>query len=124
MVDNTYPAFFLLERGEVIVSDYRNRSENSSTIKEMDFTKSQIGQSGNSDVDVNVNVMVDTSSLAYAYLCSMLATNKMTNHEFETALEKLEELTIRKQEKDKYRKDSLGVENIDRYRQKRRQYFW
>lgn len=124
MVDNTYPAFFLLERSEVILNDYRNKSNNNSTIKEIDFNKSQIGQSGNSDVDVNVNVTIDTSSIAYAYLCSMLVTNKMTNDEFESALNKLEELTNRKQKKEDKKKESSGVENIDHYRQKKHQYFW
>jgi hypothetical protein len=106
------------------LNEYRNRSNNNSTIKELDLTKSQIGQSGNSDVDVNVNVIVDTSSIAYAYLCSMLATNKMTNEEFESALNKLEELTIRKQKKEEHKKKSSSVENIDHHRQKKRQYFW
>jgi hypothetical protein len=54
----------------------------------------------------------------------MLATNKMTNEEFESALNKLEELTNRNQKKEKNRIESAGVENIDHYRRKNRQYFW
>lgn len=124
MDDNTYPTFFLLERREVILNDYRNRSDNNSTIKEIDFNKSKIDQSGNSDVDVSVNVTVDTSSIAYAYLCSLLATNKMTNEEFEAALNKLEELTNHKQEKEKHKKESSNFGKIDHYRQKKRQFYW
>jgi DNA gyrase/topoisomerase IV subunit A len=82
------------------MNNYRKNRANSlnqtkSIINDVDLNKSTIGQSGNSDVDVNVNVIVDTTSIAFAYLCSMLATKKMTNNEFETAVQKLEELTHR-----------------------------
>ncbi|WP_084544083.1 hypothetical protein [Paenisporosarcina indica] len=71
------------------------KSQANSLINDVDFNKSSIGKSGNSDVDVNVNVIVDTTSIAFAYLCSMLATKKMTNDEFDIAVRKLEEMTQR-----------------------------
>ncbi|ASN04918.1 hypothetical protein [Virgibacillus necropolis] len=53
--------------------------------------ESSIKYSGNSDVDVSV--LVDTTPMAYAMLCSLLATKQLSNQEFETAVRKLEELT-------------------------------
>lgn len=53
----------------------------------------KIGHSGNSDVDIQLNVQVDTRPIAYAILCSLLATKQMTNEEFATAVQKMDELT-------------------------------
>lgn len=53
----------------------------------------RIGHSGNSDVDIQLNVQVDTRPIAYAILCSLLATKQMTNEEFATAVQKMDELT-------------------------------
>lgn len=53
--------------------------------------QSLIRQSGNSDVDVKVQV--DTTPIAYAMLCSLLATKQLSKEEFETAVSKLEDLT-------------------------------
>ncbi|UOQ92115.1 hypothetical protein MUO14_16670 [Halobacillus shinanisalinarum] len=47
--------------------------------------------SGNSDVDVSV--LVDTTPMAYAMLCSLLASNQMTEKEFKSAVRKLEDFT-------------------------------
>ncbi len=114
------------------MSENRNRSNNITNFSERDTNKSQIGHSGNSDVDVEVNVIVDTTALAYAYLCSMLATNKMTNDEFDIALKKLKELTKHKDKKDDRKKNderhkydgrnkkSEDVRDIDYYRERRR----
>lgn len=53
------------------------------------LNRSSVGYSGNSDVDVNV--AVDTEPLAYAMLCSLLATNQMTRSEFDHAVQELED---------------------------------
>lgn len=52
-----------------------------------------VGDSGNSDVDVNVIVKVDTMPIAFAMLCSMWASNQMSDEDFERAVRKLEKLT-------------------------------
>ena len=100
------------------MSERRKRNNDISNNREMELNKSQIGQSGNSDVDVKVKVMVDTTAIAYAYLCSMLATNKMTNEEFEDALEKLMELTSGTKKSSHKNKKLQNVENIENYREK------
>ncbi|GMB10093.1 hypothetical protein [Thermolongibacillus altinsuensis] len=70
--------------------------------------QSQIGHSGNSDVDVNVDIQVDTMPIAFAILCSLLATKQMTNEEFDLAVAKLETLTNR------YKKSNDRRETNDR----------
>lgn len=55
-----------------------------------------IGHSGNSDVDLKVDINVDTTSIGFAILCSLLATGQMNKEEFQVAVKKLEELTNRK----------------------------
>jgi hypothetical protein len=76
-----------------------NRSSAESRTIEQDIVKikseniNTIGQSGNSDVDVNVDVLVDTTPIAFAILTSLLATNQMTNIEFNEAVRRLENLT-------------------------------
>lgn len=68
-----------------------NKSRQADTDANENLAK--IGHSGNSDVDVHVNVQVDTRPIAYAMLCSLLATQQITHNEFKKALDKLEELT-------------------------------
>ncbi|MCE4050733.1 MULTISPECIES: hypothetical protein [Bacillaceae] len=65
---------------------------------ELDTNNAQIGQSGNSDVDVYVNIEIDTKPIAYALLSSLLATKQITRFEFEEAIKNLEKLT-KKQKK-------------------------
>jgi hypothetical protein len=60
---------------------------------EVNENLAKIGHSGNSDVDVHVNVQVDTRPIAYAMLCSLLATKQITSVEFESAIGRLDELT-------------------------------
>ncbi|GGA29744.1 hypothetical protein [Psychrobacillus lasiicapitis] len=91
-------------------------SKTNSFISDRDTNKSSIGQSGNSDVDVNVNVNIDTTSIAYAYLCSMLATKKMTNDEFETAIRKMEELTNRNSKRLE-KNNEYNVKILDEFKQ-------
>ncbi|SHT26976.1 Uncharacterised protein [Mycobacteroides abscessus subsp. abscessus] len=69
---------------------YQFRNNGSS---DLDSNQASIGHSGNSDVDVHVNIEVDTRPIAYAVLCSLLATKQLSQIEFETAVKKLEELT-------------------------------
>ncbi|RHW33991.1 hypothetical protein D1B33_14395 [Lysinibacillus yapensis] len=102
------------------MSEHRNRNDNSNKVWEMDLAKSHIGESGNSDVDVNVNVIVDTTSIAYAYLCSMLATNKMSHEEFRAALKMLKELTSGDKKKDERNEKSRNVQYIENHRERRR----
>ncbi|TRZ37037.1 hypothetical protein CEQ21_16230 [Niallia circulans] len=59
---------------------------------ELDANAAQIGESGNSDVDVYVNVEVNTNPIAYAMLCSLLATKQITRSEFDEAIRNLERL--------------------------------
>jgi hypothetical protein len=70
--------------------------------------KSSIDHSGNSDVDVNVNVQVDTTPIAFAILCSLLATGQFSNEEFELAVRKLEELTNNKKSYSARERDGLS----------------
>ncbi|WP_197277470.1 hypothetical protein [Bacillus sp. FJAT-27245] len=59
-------------------------------------TINSIGQSGNSDVDIQVEVKVETTAIAFALLCSLLATKQMNNEEFDEAVRRLEGLTRKK----------------------------
>lgn len=59
---------------------------------EFDANAAQIGESGNSDVDVYVNVEVNTNPIAYAMLCSLLATRQITRPEFDEAIKHLDRL--------------------------------
>lgn len=53
--------------------------------------ESIIKDSGNSDVDISI--LIDTTPMAYAMLCSLLATQQLTKHEFDKAVQNLEDLT-------------------------------
>ncbi|MBA2870107.1 hypothetical protein HNQ85_000365 [Anoxybacillus calidus] len=75
------------------------------------LNQSQIGHSGNSDVDVNVNIQVDTMPIAFAILCSLLATKQMTNEEFELAIEKLETLS-NNYKKSNYRRETNDISKV------------
>ncbi|MBR7796185.1 hypothetical protein GT022_08995 [Agaribacter marinus] len=59
--------------------------------------KSVVKHSGNSDVDVNVHV--DTKPIAYAMLCTLLASKQISNEEFEEAVSRLDKLTNREKRK-------------------------
>ncbi|PLT31395.1 hypothetical protein [Peribacillus deserti] len=91
------------------VTDSRNRQDSDNdNSQQAEFiqdihtnAQSQVSHSGNSDVDVNLNVQVDTTAIAYALLCSMLATKQMTEKEFDIAVKKLEGLTDGKKDKKK-----------------------
>ncbi|SES62240.1 hypothetical protein SAMN05216389_10197 [Oceanobacillus limi] len=52
---------------------------------------SLIRQSGNSDVDVQVKV--DTTPIAFAMLCSLLASKQLSQSEFDSAVRKLKRLS-------------------------------
>ena len=73
-------------------------------------------------MDVNLNVQVDTTAIAYALLCSMLATKQMTEKEFDIAVRKLEGLTDSKKDKkkraDREKKKTEGEKEKTRARKK------
>ncbi|WHY79008.1 hypothetical protein QNH20_07710 [Neobacillus sp. WH10] len=79
--------------------DNKNNAESRSieqdNIKIRNETINSIGQSGNSDVDIQIDVHVDTTAIAFAILCSLLATKQMNNVEFEEAVERLQSLNLR-----------------------------
>ena len=63
-------------------------------IRPIDFTndtRSTIDYSGNSDVDIEVTV--DTTPIAYAMLCTLLATKQISDLEFKKSVRRLEDLT-------------------------------
>ncbi|MEH7354659.1 hypothetical protein V7150_13955 [Neobacillus drentensis] len=79
--------------------DNKNNAESRSfeqdNIKIRNENTNSIGQSGNSDVDIQIDVHVDTTAIAFAILCSLLATKQMNNVEFEEAVERLQNLNSR-----------------------------
>ncbi len=77
-------------------------------------SSTEIGQSGNSDVDLKIDVHVDTIAIGYAILCSLLATKQMDNEEFKLAVRKLEELT----RKSYYGKDTNNLSNVKLFNKK------
>jgi hypothetical protein len=56
-----------------------------------DSNESSINNSGNSDVDIRI--AVDTTPIAFAMLCSLLASKQLSKEEFELAAQRLEDLT-------------------------------
>ncbi|WP_142384809.1 hypothetical protein [Bacillus sp. M6-12] len=76
-------------------SDSNDKNENLENTK----NNSAIGHSGNSNVDVHVSVEVDTRPIAYAMLCALLASNQLSNQQFETAVKKWEDLSDSKKKK-------------------------
>ncbi|KKI93645.1 hypothetical protein WQ54_03280 [Bacillus sp. SA1-12] len=56
-------------------------------IKQND-NKASINTSGNSNVDISIDI--DTRAIAYAVLCSLYATDKLNESQFQKALEKFE----------------------------------
>lgn len=55
-------------------------------------TKSEINNSGNSEVDVHITIDIDVKPVAFAMLYSLLASKQLTEHQFEDALKRLQEL--------------------------------
>jgi len=79
-----------------IDNDSLSRSIVEDSVKIKNENVNSIGQSGNSDVDIQIDVHVDTTSIAFALLCSLLATKQMSAEEFEEAVRRLENLTGQK----------------------------
>ncbi|WP_010530269.1 hypothetical protein [Lentibacillus jeotgali] len=69
--------------------------------------ESIVRDSGNSDVDVSI--LIDTTPMAYAMLCSLMATNQLTRQEFEKAVRKLDDLTKDNEHYIKEKNDSAPV---------------
>jgi len=105
-------------RNETEISSNVNAIEKSINDNEIE-TINTIGHSGNSDVDLRVDVNVDTTSIGFAILCSLLATGQMNNEEFQIAVKKLEELTNRKSGNFLGRDDN-NITNVRLYNPKRR----
>ncbi|PAV29585.1 hypothetical protein CIL05_10850 [Virgibacillus profundi] len=82
------------------------------------LNESLIRQSGNSDVDVSVQV--DTTPIAFAMLCSLLATKQLSNSEFESAVRKLEELTDNKKFHSSREKNDISTAKLFNDRKRRR----
>jgi|GEM_PF-2803454 len=73
---------------------------------EIDSNEAKVGHSGNSDVDVYVSVDVDTRPIAYAMLCSLLATKQISKEEFHEAVHRWEQLVKKsKEEKDDHKEN-------------------
>jgi hypothetical protein len=88
----------------------KKQSNNIYHFPKSDKNEANIGHSGNSDVDVYVNVHVDTRPIAYAMLCSLLATKQITKEEFHDALQHWEQLVEKSNE-------SKGNQKEDRFRE-------
>ncbi|MFC3040537.1 hypothetical protein ACFOGI_09795 [Virgibacillus xinjiangensis] len=58
-----------------------------------ELVEATVSNSGNSDVDIDINI--DTTPMAYAMLCSMRATDQLSEHEFRKAVRKLENFSRR-----------------------------
>lgn len=71
------------------MSNFRKYEKNPFSASRND-NRSHVAHSGNSDVDVIVEV--NTMPIAYAMLCSLRATNQLSQHEFEDAIKKLKNL--------------------------------
>jgi uncharacterized protein YegL len=59
------------------------------------LSKTVVGNSGNSDVDLTVHIEIDTKSIAYGMLCSLYAKGEISDFELEKGLRKLEDLIDR-----------------------------
>jgi ABC-type transporter Mla MlaB component len=89
-------------------------SDEQKVIQIRNTNSNEVGQSGNSDVDLKIDVHVDTTAIGYAILCSLLATKQMDNDEFKTAVRKLEELT----RKSFFGKDVNDLSNVKLFNKK------
>lgn len=84
-----------------------------------ELTQTEVTNSGNSNVDMNVIVEMDTKPIAYAMLCSLLATKQINYKEFEDALEVLEGL-IKKDEKARGSHEDSGTSKVKLFNQNTR----
>ncbi|MGM7719617.1 hypothetical protein [Metabacillus sp. Hm71] len=78
--------------------------------------KSSIDASGNSNVDISIDI--DTKAIAYAILCSLYATDKLNESQFQKALEKFE--TVMKKEDEK--KNGYNQSNVIEYQRPKRKW--
>ncbi|WP_182916966.1 hypothetical protein [Bacillus sp. PK3_68] len=76
-----------------------------------EFRQAEVENSGNSDVDIHVIVEMDTKPVAYAMLCSLLATKQINYKEFEDALKILDGL-LKKDEKDRVESKDRGASKV------------
>jgi len=103
--------------------DNKNNAESQSieldNIKIKNESINSIGQSGNSDVDIQIDVHVDTTAIAFAILCSLLATKQMNNVEFDEAVEKLQNLNLRENYRYKF-DDPNDLSNVRMFKRNRK----
>ena len=81
-----------------------------------ELKRTEVENSGNSDVDIHVIVEMDTKPIAYAMLCSLLATKQINHKEFNIALKTLEGL-IKKDEKIRPSDRDRGVSKVKLFNQ-------
>lgn len=75
---------FIEDMKEKIESNANLSSENGSI-------QSHVSQSGNSDVNINIDIQIDVKPIAFAYLYSLLASQQISNEDFEKAIKRLNE---------------------------------
>lgn len=90
-------------------------------VRHVDFnydTRSSVGYSGNSDVDVEVTV--DTTPIAYAMLCTLLASKQISDTEFKAAVRRLEDLSHKGKSPTIREMNDLSQVKLNKKRLKRR----
>jgi hypothetical protein len=85
---------------------------------DMQLNEAAINHSGNSDVDISIQL--DTTPIAFAMLCSLLATKQLSNEEFELAVRKLEDLTKNKKIQPIKEANDISKVNLFNHRRRRR----
>ncbi|EMR07269.1 hypothetical protein C772_00914 [Bhargavaea cecembensis DSE10] len=84
------------QRDKIVKRDrFENRDRVEKREKVENLSKTVVGHSGNSDVDLTVNIEIDTRSIAYGMLCSLYARGELSDFELEKGLRKLEDLIER-----------------------------
>jgi hypothetical protein len=92
------------DKRENKVDKRENKIDNREKIE--NFSKTVVGHSGNSDVDLTVNIDIDTKSIAFGMLCSLFAKGELSDVELEKGLRKLEELIDRDKRRKKHHSNS------------------
>lgn len=88
--------------------EFENRDRVEKRGKIESLSKTVVGHSGNSDVDLTVNIEIETRSIAYGMLCSLYAKGELTDFELEKGLRKLEDLIGRDK---RHKKHHTNIDN-------------
>lgn len=98
-----------MERSQRDKVDKREQFENRGRVEKREkiesLSKTVVGHSGNSDVDLTVNIEIETRSIAYGMLCSLYAKGELTDFELEKGLRKLENLIERDKRNKKHHRN-------------------